>query len=606
MATLGKWPWLAVMGLVLFGGGVLAGDAGVTERLRKDITFLASDECEGRGVTTKGIELAADYIANQFKLAGLKPGGVDGTYFQPFNINQGKARIDRPCVLALEGLSEKGLTWGEDFQALGLSGSGTVKAPVVFAGYGIQAKEIGYDDYQGIDVKNKVVVLIRKTPHADGKPVSLRNADYHAALLTKVDVAEKRHAAGVIFVNDSTTPDQLEKFDTLASETASAHIPVLHVRRAVVDAMLQTTLKTDLSKLEDEIGRELKPRSADLPGFMANIEVHVERKAVVAKNIIGILEGSGPLAEETVYVGAHYDHLGYGGFGSMAKNKTAKQIHHGADDNASGSTSVMELARHFAGQPRLDSCRRMVFMTFSGEEMGLLGSQYYGGHPLLPWASTVAMLNLDMVGRLRKEKSDDKDMLLVEGAYSSPEFMHLLDGWNKKYNFSMHRGKNIPGNSDHYPFYLRGVPVLFYWNSFHDDYHRPSDTSDKINIAGMEKIINLAEDTLDYFRTVPERPKFVKVQSDSGKRVAMNGPRLGIQPGYANEKEGVLLDGVGDNTPASKAGFKAGDRIVEMDSKPIRNLENYMLFMNGRKKGDSFDVIVLRGDKRVTLQVKLN
>jgi Zn-dependent M28 family amino/carboxypeptidase len=580
-------------------------DAGA--RLRRDITFLASDECEGRGVLTKGINLAADYIAEQFKQAGLKPGGVDGTYFQPFTIT-GMARLGTPNTLTLKGPEGKNieLKLDTDFHVMGFSAAAKVTAPVVFLGYGISAKENGYDDYAGVDAAGKIVIVMRKTPKASGGRPAFPKSDYHAALVTKVDQAERHHAAGLIFINDATfaqPDDGLLPFRDAAFE--STNIPVVHLHRQTVDELLKSSVGKGLTELEKDIESDFKPRSMLLKGWEASLEIHVERTITHAKNIIGVLDGSGPLAEQTVVVGAHYDHLGLGEMGSLAdRSQQGKAIHHGADDNGSGSTAIMELARRCGREPKAASSRRLVFMAFSGEERGLLGSRYYCKNPLLPLENTVVMINLDMVGRLAKDSKTNQDKLLVEGAYSSDAFMPLLDEWNKKYNFRMVRGKNIPPNSDHDSFYRMHVPVLFYWTGLHSDYHRPTDTSDKINISGMEKVIDLAMDTITYFQHAPERPDYVALSSPQPPMHG-GGPRLGIRPSYADEGEGVLLDGVSDGTPAARAGLKEGDRIVEIDSKPIKNLTSYMAIMQGHKNGDNIDVVVVRANKRVTIKVDL-
>jgi len=600
-----RWQWVA-LGLVgILAMHAAAGNEAVETRLRKDITFLASDECEGRGVTTNGINLAADYIVGVFKEAGLKPGGVDGSYFQPFTI-KGRAHPGSPSTLTLNGPDGQKIELkpGEDFQVMGLSATGAVNAPIVFVGYGASVPETGYDDFQGIDVAGKVVIVIRKTPRADAKEKPFPKGDYYAALVTKVANAERAKAAAILLINDRTFAQDRDKLMSFA-DTAyeSSKIPAAHLQRSSVDRMLKTSVDKSLTAIEEHIDRDLKPQSAALTGWTANLDFHVDRTATPAKNIIGVLEGSGSLANETVVVGAHYDHLGHGGFGSLAGKSNA--IHHGADDNGSGTTSVLELARRLSARQKPASCRRVVFITFSGEELGLLGSRHYCKHPTIPMESTVAMINLDMVGRLREDSTTHKDKLLVEGAYTSKHFMELLDDWNKKYDFQMKRNKNIPANSDHDSFYQVGVPVLFYWTDLHSDYHRPSDTSDKINIPGMEKVINLAEDTLVYLEQMPERPDFIKSSTPAPARSGPMGPRLGIRPSYSDDKEGLLLDGVSEGTPAERSGLKGGDRIVEMDSKPIKNINSYMAIMQGHKKGDTVNIVVERGDKRVTIQAKL-
>ncbi len=608
---------LRPLALVVLGLAALAGaraeskNEAAEARMRRDITFIASDECEGRGVTTRGIEKAAAYIVEQFKVAGLKPGGVEGTYFQPFPI-RGGVRLEQPNEVVLHGPQGQAirLKQGEQFQVSGLSGPGKVTAPVVFAGYGATAKGIGYDDFAGVDVAGKVVILVRKTPRPDSRyaPFDGSSAAYHAGLVNKFANAEAHKAAAVVLVNDRDTAsreDRLLDFSYATSEGANK-VPAIHVRRAVVDEMLRSSTGKSLREWEEDIDRELKPHSV-ATAWTATVETAVRRNDVTAKNIIGVVEGSGPLANETVVVGAHYDHLGYGEFGSLApRTQQGKAIHHGADDNGSGTTAVMELARRFGGR-KGEARRRLVFMTFSGEERGLLGSAYYVNHPLFPLENTVAMVNLDMVGRLSHDPATKKDKLLIEGSGSAKSFDTLLDQWAAKYGFQMSKKASGFGPSDHASFYGKRVPVIFYWTGLHNDYHRPSDTADKINVVGMAKVVALAEETIDYLSKVEKRPEYVRVGETPSPTIGRaRGPRIGIRPAYDDDKEGVLLSGVSENTPASRGGLKEADRIVEVNGKPVRSLEGYMALVAGLKPGEQVDMTVIRAGKRTPVKLKLD
>jgi Zn-dependent M28 family amino/carboxypeptidase len=604
-----RWPVVALVGWVgLLGWQARAADKAVEARMRKDINFLASDQCEGRGPGTKGIDLAAEYIAGEFKKAGLKPGGPEGSYFQPFTV--GDASLEGPQYLRLHGPQgqEIDLKAGEHFQALGLAHTGSVTAPLVFAGYGATTtKELVYDDYQGLDVEGKVVVVLRDTPRAGNKFSSFDGMQRrrHASFNEKLKNAAKHGAAAVIVVNDRDTAqgkDDLVPFSYLAT-SGSVNLPAVQMRRSVLDALFRSNGSPRLATVEEDIDRELKPHSTVLAGWTASMEVHVGRGHLPIKNIVGVLEGAGKLADETVVIGAHYDHLGYGGaFGSLAPPSKQTAIHHGADDNGSGTTTVMELARRFGRLPKYEG-RRLVFMTFSGEERGLLGSFYYTKHPLYPLEETAAMLNLDMVGRLRKDAATNKDKLLVEGTGSSARFNQMLEQLNEKYHFKLiKKSGGVSNNSDHYAFYNKKIPVIFFWTDYHEDYHRPSDTADKINVPGMARIADLAEEVVRYLATVPERPDFIKAKSSDAvahKEI----PRLGIRPSYSDEGEGVLLDGVGSDGPAQKAGLKEGDRIIEMAGKPVKDLPAYMSVLGGLKKGSVVEVGILRNGKKLTLKV---
>jgi len=291
---------LLAAALVLVGLRAGAADDAVEARLRKDITYLASDECEGRGVETQGINRAAEFIAAEFRKAGLKPGGTEGTYYQPFTMN-GMARLESPNTLQLRGPlgQEIDLKLDSNFRPLGLSGAGKVSAPVVFVGYGIHAPRIGYDDFKGVNVEGKVVVVLRKTPRFDSPhaPFDGDKMAEHAGLATKVVNADLAKAAAVLFVNDLSTVrqerDRLMEFRDTALGTRSARMPVLHIQRHIADALVEGALATDLRTIEEDIARDLKPRSAALTGWTATLETNVRRPVLSVKNVVGIVEVQG-------------------------------------------------------------------------------------------------------------------------------------------------------------------------------------------------------------------------------------------------------------------------------------------------------------------------
>jgi hypothetical protein len=446
---------------------------------------------------------------------------------------------------------------------------------------------------------------------------------HHAALVTKMVKADLHKAAAVLFVNDrdlAKKRDDLMSFGYTAQGSSAGRALALHVSRASIETMLQSSLKTKLEDIEKAIDKDLKPRSASLKGWTATLEVNVKRRLIPAKNIVGVVEGSGPLAKETLIVGAHYDHLGYGGAGSLARDSKKKQIHHGADDNASGTTVLMELARRFGaagsgdprraqGDPRRAQVkrqgRRLVFIAFSGEESGLLGSEHYCNHPLFPLESTVAMINMDMVGRLREDKEAHKDRLQVHGTGTSRAFAALIDRLGKKFDFKIQKQAGGLGPSDHASFYSKKIPVLFFFTGNHKDYHKPSDTSNKINVAGMQRVCELAEAVVADLAATSERPKYIYVKGHVRTGRGPAGPRLGIMPaGYDDDVPGVLIGGVAEKGPADKAGLKEGDRIIELAGKPVKNIQVYMVILATQKRGEPLDVGFLRKGKKMTLKVK--
>lgn len=606
--------------LCLWRPAILAADDSPQAKLRQDVTFLASDECEGRGVSTNGINLAADYIATEFRQAGLSPVGPGGSFFQPFTMTSGAAHVEGPVTAHLRGPRSESLDLraDEDFRPLGLSGAGKVSAPLIFAGYGITAPDVGYDDFRNLDVTGKIVLVLRRTPrYSDSPQSSARFAgnmqEHHAALLTKAVNAALHKASAVLIVSDrglGKDGDPLLEFADTAQGQGSAGLPTLHVHRALADRLLRSGMGTGLSELEDKIDRELKPQSAALTDWTADLDVSVHRATVAVKNVVGVAPGTGLLAGETLVVGAHYDHLGYGGPQSLARGHQ-RAIHHGADDNASGTAVLLDLARRFCHSANRRPGRRLVFIAFSGEESGLLGSDYYCKHPLFPLEATAAMVNMDMVGRLRADRTTGKEKLVVYGTGTSPSFAALVDAANGPLGLQVQKvaGASLASersSSDHASFYAQKIPVLFLFTGNHPDYHRPSDTADKINIAGMARVADFAQDVIARLRGAPQRPAYVRVATGSpGPTMHAGGrmPRLGIRPSYGDELDGVLLDGVSDSGPAARAGLKEGDRIVEIGGQPVKDLNAYMVLLAVQKRGLPLTVGFLRDGKRLNLQI---
>jgi hypothetical protein len=547
-------------------------------RLRTDVTFLASDACEGRGPTTEGLNKAADYIAAEFKKAGLKPGVKGESYFQPFAIPGATGKV----VLAGPAGKKIELQLKKQFLPLGSDQNGTATGSVVFAGYGITCKNPAYDDYDGIDVKGKIVVLIRDTPK-DKTARSSREMRSQSGLSVKLLNAKKKGAVAVIFVNDAETAENDDTpFDYTyqSMRWGGAAILAVMAQRDVVQSMMPAD--KNLAEIEKGIDRDVKPNSFEMPGWTVTMEMTRKTDLIKLKNVIGVLEGAGPLAKETVVVGAHYDH--------------------GADDNGSGSTSVMELARRFAAVTNRQG-RRLVFMTFSGEELGLLGSAYYCNNPIFDLKSTAAMYNLDMVGRLNPDPNTGNAKLLTQGHGTAAPFKELIDGLAKKHNFTLTYQASGFGPSDHASFCGKKIPVLFIWTGLHADYHRPTDTADRINVAGMRRVVDMSEEAITQL-TQMEKPAFIEVKGGGPFRPT-TGPRLQLKPNYGGDNKGVAVDGVTPGGVADKAGIKAGDIILSLAGKEVKNMTAYTQALNTLKRGSTIEVIVERGGKKMTLKAKL-
>ena len=590
-----------------------------------------------------------------FSKAGLKPGGDNGTYFQNFLVSGG-ARIEKPATLVLAGPADKTITLKTDdeFTVQRSSGAGAVDAGIVFAGYGLTSPKLGYDDYAGLDVAGKVVVVLRFAPRytnvkADPFGVNDRTvdaSDYRDDI--KAANAQAHKAAAILIVNGSEpTPPGLAQrggrggrgarggaagqADALTpaprasarntgetqarvSGTEVAKIPVIQVQRSLVDDLLHSA-GTSLKDVEKKIDSELKPQSQALAGWTCKLETAIKHSLVPVKNVVGVLEGTGPHADETIVIGAHYDHVGYGNpggfggvstfggigaFGSPPLRSATRMVHHGADDNASGSVAVMELARRFAEHPERRG-RRLVFMTFTAEEAGLIGSAYYGRHPMFPLDKTVAMVNFDMIGRLQD------DRLEVTGVGTAKALEEMVDRLGAKYKFHLSKTQTGFGPSDHQSFTLRGVPALEFFTGFHEQYHMPSDRVETINVPGMVKIVDLVTDSVAELGTRDGRPDYLKVTTPYPRTTALWAvtSSFGVIPNATDSKGGVLVDQVFENTPAARAGLKAGDRIVAVGGQAAEDLQTYLHVIRALPVGEPVDVFVIRGDKPKKLVVAL-
>ena len=603
-------------------------DDPMLERMRKDIFFLASPECEGRGIDTKGIEKAADYIAETFKEAGLKPAMKDGSYFQPFTVAD-SIKLGKPTKATLSGPdgAVKELETAIDYNPMGFSPTSKVSGSLVFVGYGITAPELKYDDYAGVDVAGKVVVMIRRVPRSGetgdkrfDKGTPSADESLFAPFSAKIANAVAHKAAGIIIVNDTGsagTRDPIPQFDNHAMGTTPAPFPVLFFKRATLEPLIAGGPIKSVADLEALIEKDLKPHSFAIPGWKIDAEVTVSRSEFKVKNVVGVLEGSGPLADETVVLGAHYDHVGYGNmpFMSLGGPAAKGKIHYGADDNGSGTTTLLELARRYGAMKNRQG-RRLVFIAFSAEEKGLFGSVHYCNEPLYPLDKTAAMINMDMVGRARPVPADwlglwdTKDLLVVYGTGTGDGFAKLVGETGPKSDFKLRTLATGTGPSDHDSFYRKRVPVLFLYTGTHGDYHRPADVPERINVPGMKKVADFVQILTDTLTTIEARPKFQVTRdawvdpTEPTRSSRPAGPKLGIRPGnYESEDGGVLVEGVSPGGAAEKGGVQDGDVIVEIGGKPVKNIGGYMTAMSAQKAGTAVDVVVLRKGKKMTLKL---
>jgi hypothetical protein len=583
-------------------------------RVSKHLKFLAGDECQGRGLETKGILKAGEYIAEQFKSFGLKP-GFESNYFQPFEV-PAPSLLGTPQVLVFKNGDQKTEPkLQEGFVTTIASANGVTKAGIVFVGHGITSTTPDYDDYAGVDVKNKIVMILRRGPggadphgpFAEGSPL--------ISLTAKLQNAIKHQAAGVIFINDST---MAEKTDPLMAPELTREVklagPVLHLKRDIVDSLLKEK-KTTLAEIEKAIQKEGKPNSFELAGWAAEVEVTVTKRTWPTRNVVAVCDGAGPLADETIVIGAHYDHLGQGEPGGFERERG--KTHYGADDNASGTTGLLELARRYGAIKNREG-RRIVFVAFSGEEQGLYGSKYYCEHPVFPNEKTAFMLNMDMIGRMisteDKSKSGEvvkKDRLVVYGTGTSTGLADCVQEMNQKFDFKLMTIPGGSGPSDHTSFYNKKIPVLFFFTGTHKDYHRPTDTPDRINTEGLLKVVAYVETLANHYATVKARPDFLKTKggeedpTDPNPRTGrVSIPKIKFTPGnYGEEDKGVLVEAVEDGGPAAKGGMKEGDFIIEVAGQPVKNMDGYMTALRTVVAEKPVEFVVLRKGEKVKLSL---
>ena len=561
--------------------------------LAKYVEYLASDELEGRDSGSKGATLASDFIAAHFAKHGLTPAGDAGTFFQAFEIGA-SAGAGPDCSLKAKvaGGEWTASTIEKDYTPFSFSVTNRAAAELVFAGYGITAPDHGWDDYAGLDVKGKIVLVVRHEPRVDedGKVFDGKRHTRHAYFTTKVARAQELGAAGVVIVSN---PKVLEEGDPLFGSTGdrspAAKIPVVHVKLAVAEAWLASAgiaLKDTLAAMD----KDLKPASR-ATGVEVDLAVQIVEEKILARNVVGLLPGTDErLSQELVVIGAHYDHVGRGYYGS-SKNARGV-IHNGADDNASGTAGLLDVVQAYAtaGLPRR---RGIVFIAFAGEERGLLGSQHYVDHPSFPLERHVAMLNMDMIGR------NTTGELEVNGVGTSPIWRDLTARIGKALGAKAKFGESGYAPSDNTSFYVKKIPVLFFFTGLHVDYHAPSDDADKINAPQMELAARYCFCVAHYLTSVLETRPEVVMAAPTGR-----GPYLGITVGEG-EGPGVPVGGVADDSPAKLGGLLAGDRIVKLDQVEISDIRALTKVLREHKPGDKVALAVKRGEEEVVLTIVL-
>ncbi len=552
------------------------------ETFLQDVRWLADDTREGRGVGTRGLEESARYLEKRFRQTGVEPAGENGTWFQEFQV---PVAVESKAGTAMS-IDGEAVARAE-FEPASFSASGKAEGEIVAAGYGIAAPELGVDDYKEIDARGKIVVVRRFTP--SGKPFADEAAERrYGDLRYKAFTAREHGALGLIVVDAPMTVDGAEteevpaesplpalRLDTDLTATAGdAGIPVVTLSRGAGSALFQ--------------GRHRVVLSVDL-----------EHRSETARNVIGVIRaGATDRLPGAVLIGAHYDHVGLGGSSSLAPD--SREVHNGADDNASGTAALLEVARRLADR-RGELKRDVYLVAFSAEEVGVLGSTAFTRRPTggLKMGDLVAMLNMDMVGRLRGND------LSVLGAESAQEWNDLVPPICERAGLACSLGGDGYGPSDQYPFYGAGVPVLHFFTGVHEDYHKPSDDADKINGEGGARIAALVADVARGLASRPARLAYKSLPAPIPRGdTRSQGASLGTVPDYAGDgRPGVLLSGVRAGSAAEKGGLQRGDLLVELSGTPIRDINDFMYVLRRSKPGETASVVVLRGDERRSLQV---
>ena len=523
----------------------LKADNLVVNSLKSHIGYLADDKLEGRRTGTAGEKLAYEYISKKFEEAGLQPKGENGTYIQSFEVMEGK-EIKPATFLNISGFN---LRMDVDYFPLSFSGNGKISSSAAMAMP--QADAIWFWDLKETLEQNK------NNPHFD----------LEDAIIKKTDKVASKGATALLIFNSSDIKDSL-KYDP-RSKTEATKIPVLYISKEMKKRFLADELSFVDYKLEVAIGEKKR----------------------IGHNVIGYINNG---AANTIILGAHYDHLGYGEDHNSLYAGSTPMVHNGADDNASGTAALIELSKQLKNSTLKNN--NYLFVSFSGEELGLFGSKYYTEHPAVDLSNTNYMINMDMVGRL----NDSTHGFTIGGYGTSPVWGQELSSTNQY--FKINFDSSGTGPSDHTSFYRKDIPVLFFFTGAHSDYHKPSDDADKINYTGelqlLKYIYAVIEKTNDKGKLAFTKTREAQQQGKRSFSVSM-----GIMPDYTFSGNGVRADGISQGKPAEKAGLKTGDIIIQIGDYKIPDVQGYMQTLGKFKKGDAVKVIVKRGTEEKIFDV---
>lgn len=568
------------------------------QRYLNDIKVLTQPKMEGRGDGSKGLIRAEHVIADRYKTLGLEPAGEKG-YLQPFIVTTGAKLKGKNHLAVQNGETKAALKLNQDYVPFSFSGSGAASAQLIFAGFGATAPEFGYDDYAGLDVKDKIVVVLRYEPAGFAAKSGNQGITPHSRIITKAINARNHGAKGMILLNGKLGEGEEDLLTRFGSVSGPENVGLLlvQVKNAVADGWFRAAGKT-LKDAQDQINSATKPASFAFPDTVhATLAVDIENTHATVNNVLAYLPGK---TDEYVILGAHYDHLGRGTFDSLAPSLIG-QIHPGADDNASGTAGVLELARLLAplkGQLQ----RGILFESFAGEELGLLGSADWVKDPTKPLDKAVAMLNMDMIGRIKNDK------VYIGGVGTGTTLQQVLDQAHGDSSLKFEISQGGYSSSDHTSFVTKRIPVLFFFSGLHSDYHKPSDTWDKINSNDAANLLNVVARATLELASDADKPTFVSVVESNphaGSPGGGYGPYFGSIPDFGQTENGVRFSDVKPGSPAAKAGLQAGDVLIQFGAMSIKNLYDFTDALRRSKVGDVVPVTVLRDGKELKVSVKL-
>ncbi len=561
-----------------------------SEDLLQDLSFLASDNLKGRFPGTLEDSILLHFIAGKFSSDGLELYNESG--IQKFDFTSSITIGNNNSF----SIGEKEYQCGIDFIPTSFSSSVTLSAPIIFAGYGFDfsTEKLTRNDYGNIDPDGKWVLIMRGNPD-NNNPANLYvpyETDRNKAMLAK-----DKGASGIIFVSGYNF-DPSDRLMDLKDMPTEIGIPCLHVTRKVADDLF-SSIKDSLESIEKKLSISGTVFSIDLKKYLTATTNLVKERAS-SGNVIAILKGNNPeLSDEFIIIGAHHDHLGMGGKGSSSRQPDTTAIHYGADDNASGVSALLELAEKFT---TLKPERSIIFVTFGAEEKGIIGSRYFVENPPVPIEKIMAMINIDMVGRMKPDSS-----LQIGGIGTSPSFPEIITKLNNPYHFKLQLTTAGYGPSDHASFYAKDKPVLFFTTGVHEDYHLPSDKIEFLNIDALKTIVLFIKDISMY---LADSDSFITFREAGPKTIESRAYRgkisLGIMPDIGAEgKGGVVVLAVTAGKPASLGGIMKGDIIIAMEGKPVEDIYEYMYRLGQFKAGDVIKVTVKRGDEKVDLLIQL-